>query len=513
MQKLAALAPGMIPVVSYARISSDNRKDEHGIKDQHKINHRTAAKHGWMVVHEFDDNDKSAAKADVYRDDFETMLKALRKGEMNDGRPIRGVVVVADDRLIRRPGDYERFVEACTYHDGFVFADEKQTKNLYSEDVESMGLFGAVISKMEVRKMQRRMRNSHRARAESGIPVGGPRPFGWKADRLTLDPIEAAMLRKAALDFIGGTSLHSIVTKWISEGVTTPRGKRWRTDTLSRTLTNPRLCGWRSLNNEIVMGEDGEPVVGHWEPLLTPQEWQAVQAIIDGRRGHGVNRDGSVGAPLLHDARENRHLLTGILRCGKILEDGRLCNTPLKVSTQASSGRYSYQCPSKAKGGCGGLGRRGDLVDLYLSETVLAKLEEAKIRTVPTSVTWPKQAELAEAEEAVDQHVHEFMVNKSISRTLFYRLLPDLETERDKLRAEKAKWEGQTTTRRVRAQTDVDEIRRRWYLTEEEGGLPISRKRAYVREVLHAVIVHPSGKTGRAPFNPDLLEPIPREDV
>jgi hypothetical protein len=47
--------------------------------------------------------------------------------------------------------------------------------------VESMGLFGAVISKMEVRKMQRRMRRSHRARAEEGRPSGGPRPFRLEA--------------------------------------------------------------------------------------------------------------------------------------------------------------------------------------------------------------------------------------------------------------------------------------------------------------------------------------------
>ncbi|WP_328853950.1 recombinase family protein [Microbispora hainanensis] len=91
-------------------------------------------------MHEFTDNDKSAAKADVVRDDFEAMLKALRAGKLDDGTSVRGVVVVADDRLTRRPGDYERFVEAFTYNDGFVFADAKQTKNLYSEDVESMGL-------------------------------------------------------------------------------------------------------------------------------------------------------------------------------------------------------------------------------------------------------------------------------------------------------------------------------------------------------------------------------------
>jgi hypothetical protein len=87
--------------------------------------------------------------------------------------------VAADDRLARHGGDYERFVEAITYQDGRIYADARGPKDLYSEDVESMGLFGAVISKMEVRKMQRRMRTSHRTRASQGKPPGGTRPFGW----------------------------------------------------------------------------------------------------------------------------------------------------------------------------------------------------------------------------------------------------------------------------------------------------------------------------------------------
>lgn len=129
------------------------------------------------------------------------------------------MVVTADDRLARRPGDYERIDEAITYQDGRVYADARGPKDLYSEDVESMGLFGAVISKMEVRKMQRRMRNSHRARAGQGTPPGGTQPFGWRNDRLALDPDEAALLRRAAKDFAAGRSLNSIVNEWQRLGV------------------------------------------------------------------------------------------------------------------------------------------------------------------------------------------------------------------------------------------------------------------------------------------------------
>ncbi len=78
------------------------------------MNRLTADRLGWTVVHEYTDNDKSAAKATVIRDEFEDMLRAVRAGRLQDGSPVQGVVVVADDRLVRRPGDYERFVEAVT---------------------------------------------------------------------------------------------------------------------------------------------------------------------------------------------------------------------------------------------------------------------------------------------------------------------------------------------------------------------------------------------------------------
>ncbi len=163
------------------------------------------------MVAELTDNDRSASKAGVVRESFEVMLKALTAGRTGDGAAVRGVVVLNEDRLARRAGDYERFVEALTVDDGRVFADERGLKDLYAEDVEGMGLVGVAFSKIESRKVRRRMKRFHRARAEDGKPAGGTRPFGWAEDRLRLDPVEAPLLAKAAVEFAAGRSLNSIV--------------------------------------------------------------------------------------------------------------------------------------------------------------------------------------------------------------------------------------------------------------------------------------------------------------
>jgi DNA invertase Pin-like site-specific DNA recombinase len=85
-----SLSSTVLPGVAYARISADTRRDEHGVQDQHKFNRATAERCGWTVVHEFTDNDKSAAKAGVIRDEFEDMLRVLRVAKLADGTLVRG---------------------------------------------------------------------------------------------------------------------------------------------------------------------------------------------------------------------------------------------------------------------------------------------------------------------------------------------------------------------------------------------------------------------------------------
>ncbi|WP_440104569.1 recombinase family protein [Streptosporangium sp. H16] len=509
MPKLAALEPGYVPVVSYARISSDKAGDKHGVKDQHKINRRTAAKHGWTVVHEFTDNDKSAARADVFRDDFEAMLKALWVGELIDGTPVRGVVVWLEDRLVRRPGDYERFVDSITYNEGFVYADVDRILDLYNEDVEAAGLAAAVQAKKEVRKIQRRVRQSHRRRAEEGIPVGADRAFGWKDDKRTLNPIEAALIADGMDKRIAGQSRASIAAAWNRAGIFTPKGNPWKTNSVGYVLSNARICGWRELDGELVRDENGDPVVGKWERIVSPEKWLAVRAIDDARRGKLVDQKGNIVGNLPHDFRDPTHLLTGIVRCGKLKENGKACNKPLRVKSEPGGKTFRYACKPPAQGGCAGVARRGDLVDYFISELVLGKLEEAQF-VLPEEKEWSGESELKETLEQIDTLTDRWM-EKGVSNDRYFRILAKLEKEVKRLRLEKEKFTAGKERRQNKAAIDVADMRRRWYLPESDGGLALSLKRAHIREALHAVIILPSGGRGRTPFNPDLLVPIWRE--
>jgi DNA invertase Pin-like site-specific DNA recombinase len=484
----------LVPVVAYARISADLARDGHGVEDQHKMNDENAARLGLKIVHYYTDNDLSAAKADVVRPDFEAMLKVLRAGHLPDGQMVRGAIVVADDRLVRRVGDYERFVDALTYEDGRVYADAKGIKDLYNEDVESMGLFGVVIAKAEVRKIKRRTRRSHRRRAESGIPVGGTRPFGWDDDKRTLRPEEAERLAGAARDVIAGKSLHSILAKWREEGVRTVHGNEWQSRALKLALWNPRLCGWRKHNGDLVRDAKGVPVVGQWETIITPKEWMAIDALFSSRVGPNIKSDGTIT-----DYRTPSHLLTGILRCGKPKEDGQICNAPLRVSTRKDlSGGFVYQCPSRSMGGCGGSARNGAKVDEYITEAVLAKLEERTAKKKTFDAKWEGEEELSRLEKKQRKMLRAWQEDE-ISDELFFPENREMESRIKELRKE---W-TQHALRVQRASVVTDDVRKKWYSNE----LDLAQKRALIREALHAVIVLPVGGGGRRPFNPDLLVP------
>ncbi len=120
--------------------------------------------------------------------------------------------------------------------------------------------------------------------------------------------------------------------------------------------------------------------------------------------------------------------------------------------------------------------------------------------------TWAGADELKNSQEQLDELGRVWRAG-GISNEFFFSNVRQVEEKIARLRAEQGRYAVQIERRKL----DVEDLRRRWYTPEEDGGLDVMRKRAYIHEALHAVIVHPNGR-GRSAFNADLLEPIWRED-
>lgn len=489
---LAMLAadPNLRCVVSYARISFDGRaKDAHGIEDQHRTTDTNSKSLGWLIVYRYTDNDKSASKEGVIRDDFEQMLDDLRGGHTPEGYPIHGVMTVNDDRLYRRPGDWERYLRAFTAHEGRVYHDSNGVQDLYAEGFEVKGLIGVAMSLAETRKKQRRSRSSHRNRAIRGQSVSAWRPFGWEDDKIHARPAEAEAIAQAVRDVIAEASVTDITTRWNAEGFRTSRGNVFQRNTVRQILLNARLCGYREINGELVRDGDDQPIVGEWEAIISPKEWFAVTAAI---RKKGGKLAGIATGGMVH-----KYLLTGIMRCGNVLEDGSRCNAKMIgiKSNEWLKYDHAYFC-KKTSGGCNGTYKRGDKADKHVTRLVLAKLEAEAATAAQDVPEWTRAEELAGAVGRRNELEHRWQMGEITDET-FFRNLPPIENLIKGLRAEEEKY----LAKKAAAEEATSDIAKAW------SSRTLTQKRALIKKAVHAIIASPGGK-GNKHFDVDLLKPV-----
>ncbi|WP_371536906.1 recombinase family protein [Streptomyces sp. NBC_00466] len=493
VRTMLAADPGLKCVICYARISFDGRvKDAHGIEDQHRDMADAARRLGWLVVYRYTDNDKSASKETVVRDDFEQLLTDLMTGVTPEGYPVHGVMAVNDDRLYRRPSDWERYLKAFTSQEGRVYHDSNGVQDLYAEGFEIKGLVGVAMSLSETRKKQRRTRNSHRSRAIRGQSVSAWRPFGWEDDKITLRAVEADAIRTAVHDVIAGASISEITRQWKEAEFITSRGNAFQYATVKQVLVNARTCGYREIKGELVRDGDDQPIKGEWDAIVTPKEWYAIISKIRERgRGAGVPRGGLV----------HKYLLTGILRCGNVLEDGTTCNNKM-IGIKANDWlkyEHAYMCKRTVDGGCNKTYKRGDKTDVIIEQLVIAKLEKDAASKAEEVPDWDKAESLERvirSRKELERRWHDDE-DTDIDDETFFRNLPVLERRIKELRVDKAKHEA------LKAEAEVaqEDIAKSW------KSKTLTQKRDAIKKVLGAVVAVPGGK-GNKTFDPDLLKPV-----
>ena len=467
--------PGMVSAAAiYARISSDPEGDRLGVTRQREDCEALAARKGWPVAEVYIDDDRSAYSGKP-RPEYRRMLADV--GE----RRIDAVLVYNLDRLHRQPRELEAFFDVV---DGVGLKDLASVEgdiNLASHD----GRFHARILGAVARKasddLSRRISRKEQERAMRGLPGhGGPRPFGYTADRLSVEPGEAALVREAASRVLAGDSLRTIATEWNAKGIPTTTGKAWTIPTLRRTLTNPFMSGQREYKGEVV-------ATGVWPPILTVAETARLTAVLDERTR---SRTRVV----------RRYLLTHLLRCG-------LCGATL-ISRPTADGTRRYVCAKGlAQSGCGRLAINADGIEPWIEEAVLQRVESNAIVGAWTgaanddALTVAEQEALARDRNQLDELAAAYGQRLvTLSEWLAARkpIEARIETARKKLS--------------VLSRTAVLDpfIGHGRALREQWSTLPLDRQRSIVAAVMDRAVVRPAVR-GRAAFDPARIEPVWRE--
>lgn len=352
----------------YCRISDDREGRQNGVERQERQCRALAERNGDHVVRVFVDDDRSAYSGKP-RPDYIRMLAFLADGEA------LGVYALAPTRLYRRLDDGLEFFRLINERKLAVETVKQGRYDLSTADGRRDALRAAIDAQYESELIGERVRDAKADAMAQGLYRGGPRPFGFEPDGVTVRALacpgcaapdgftadreckacgaaavnapgsEAWHIERAIDAVIAGESLRSIEREWKELGVLSPeRRKRqpdgtmgpaearpWQWAAIRKTLMRPRNAGLIEHDSEII----GRAA---WPPIVDESKWLACVAVLNDpqRRSTTTYARAWVGS--------------GIYRCW--------CGAAMKMSTsgttrpqraQGIKSRPAYRCSVDVK--------------------------------------------------------------------------------------------------------------------------------------------------------------------
>lgn len=454
----------------YARISNDPEGDRLGVNRQVEDCRKEAERRGWPVADLYVDDDKSAWSGKV-RPEYQRLAADI------DARRIDAVLFWHPDRLTRIPIEMEKFAEVCRRNAVEVAWMGGELAPRDSDGLLLLRILSAVASDSSA-KTSKRIKRKNEERAAQGLPTGGgTRPFGYRPDRVTVDPVEAALVHEAASRVLAGESVRAIATEWNARRIPTAGGSTWTVETLRRMLYSARLSGQREHLGEIV-------APGRWEAIITPEETARLRAALD-------ERTRSRSRPV------RRYLLPGLLRCG-------LCDAPLISRPQANGDRRYVCAKGPGHSGCGRMAINAGPVEDFLVEAVLVHLDSPVLAAALATAAGADAASAAEHDalrqdrEQLDQLARAYG-DKLVTFPEWLAARAPIEARIDA---------AQRKLSRTSRSAAIDSyVGRSGELRPIFRDLPLDRQRSIVSALLDRAVVRPAVR-GRTSFDTDRIEPV-----
>lgn len=219
------------------------------------------------------------------RPEMQRLLEKVRAGVF------KGVLVTEVSRLARGDGIDQGTVSQAFRESGTLIITPEKVYDPTSPLDEDFFDFSLFMARQEYKFIRRRMMSAKNQLREQGYWIVSLPPFGYeKKDKRTLVPVEpaASFVRWAFVQRAAGASYYSIFSRAQSEGFLESL------TSVKRMLTNPAYKG--------ILKRRGRPdVPGVWEPLVSPELWDAVQDAPD--------------RPRIHKSMELKDPLAGLLVC------------------------------------------------------------------------------------------------------------------------------------------------------------------------------------------------------
>ncbi|WP_378734858.1 recombinase family protein [Nocardia brasiliensis] len=476
--RLDRLASTGLRIGIYARISRDRKGFARGVERQIEDDVILAHATGGTVVAIYVDNDMSAYSGKP-RPDYERMLMDIEAGLID------AVIAWHPDRLHRSPAELERFIEIVERWRVEVRTVKAGHWDLTTPSGRMVARQLGAVARYESEHKSDRATRERQQRADIGQWAGGPRPYGYEPDGVTLRPSEQQVIEGVIRSLSAGISLRAIVTDLNARGVPTPRSaKRWTSSVLRNLLLKPRIAGLSSYRG-VIVGK------GAWPALVSEDQWRAVQAMLM----NPERRTNAKGAAV-------RWLGSGIFNCGG-------CNE-YALSVSAIHGRRKvYRCNSVRERRMPGeihVARDMLRLDEYVEFTVVERLSRGDL----VELFMPKSSavdvnglrlELAGAKARLDD-LSSLFADDRISAAQLATGSEKLRVRVDELERDLADIAQVGPLAEFATVADVE---RHWFGTQpnRSDGLSLMKRRAIIDELVTVTIL--PGRCGST-FDPSLVD-------
>lgn len=481
----------------YGRESDDPTGSAEQVQRQLKaLRAYVAAEGGGRIGEEFSENDTSAFKRvrtllpdgtygyRVHRPDWDRMLTGLRRGLFNC------LAIPNIDRGMRDPRDLEDLIDLVEHY-GVYIVGLTGSVDLTTDDGITSARTSVAQRNSESRNTSRRVSQGKFESAMKGKNSGGPtRPFGWRTDRIRANKREEKHIKEAVPRLLGDLSLESLRKEWTKRGIKTVTGVDWTVQTLRQIFTNPRLCGWRTYKNEVLRTEEGNPVNGEWDALITVDQHLALRAKIPSYAHSETGRG---------KGHVTKYLLSPFVRCGN-------CNYGMNGKPRKrANGRVViiYFCPSPANGGCGKVTAPAHVVDEYVLKAFIREQKRQSFRKNEDIPPWDKTGELKALQKRIDEQIKAYQTG-AISASRHFSSLKEMEKEESRLKAEQRKHERK---REMRSAIVVD-IEEKW----KDPTFALEQRQAAIGASIQAIVIKMREVKGSL-FDPDQIDIIWREEI
>jgi site-specific DNA recombinase len=272
---LSATSPGEGRAVIYCRVSTQEQVDNFSLSSQEKACRKFCAQNGFVVDKVFVEEGESAKT--VKRTQFQKMLTYCCE---NKGR-VSMLVVYSFSRFARNSLDHQ-VTKFTLLKFGVNLRSVTETTDDSPLGKFSETLAAAIAQLDNDQRSERTVVGMQTAIAAGRWPFKPPLGYlrGNKAgSSIILDPERGPLLAAAFAQMSTGLHTQAQVVETLNRrGFRTHKGKPLTVQTFNNLLRKPVYAGL------IHVEKWGEPVLGDFEPLVGKEVFDAVQAVLSGKR-------------------------------------------------------------------------------------------------------------------------------------------------------------------------------------------------------------------------------------